>query len=111
MASTVISTRTATIADVGTVSDAVPLLNGTITGIVMPAAFTGTALSFQVSADGVTYTALYDASNALEGIIVTQGRAYSVNPTVFAGWPYAKVVSNATEGGSRAVTLVVRPVA
>lgn len=101
---------TATIANGGTLSDAVDLGASTVCGLILPAAFTGTGLSFQVSADGVTYVALYDSSNTAESMTVTQGRAYSVNPSVFAGWQYAKVVSNAAEGASRAVTLVVRPV-
>lgn len=105
-----ISTKTATIANGATISDGIPLLSGTITGLILPAAFTGTALTFQVSQDGSTYTALYDSSNTAESMTVAQGRAYSVNPAVFAGWQYAKVVSNAAEGASRAVMLVVRPV-
>lgn len=101
---------TATIASSGTTSGVVTLGSATITGIVLPAAFTGTTLTFQVSADGSTYVALYDSTDTLETMTVTQGHGYSVNPTVFAGWPYMKVVSGSTEGSSRTITLVTRPV-
>jgi hypothetical protein len=101
---------TATIASGASTSGAIALGAGTITGIVLPAAFTGTALSFQVSADGSTYVALYDSTNTLESMTVAQGRGYSVNPAVFAGWPYMKVVSGSTEAGSRDLILVTRPV-
>lgn len=108
--STSIATATATIANGATVSGVVALDAATVTGIVLPAAFTGTSLSFQVSADGSTYVALYDSTNTLESMTVTQGRGYSVNPAVFSGWPYMKVVSGSTEGGSRDLILVTRPV-
>jgi hypothetical protein len=101
---------TATIASAATTSGAITLGANTITGMVLPAAFTGTALSFQVSADGATYVALYDSTNTLETMTVAQGRGYSVNPTVFAGWPYMKIISGSTEAASRAITLVTRPV-
>lgn len=105
-----IAVLTATIASGQTVSGAVALPSATMSGLILPAAFTGTSISFQVSVDGSAYVALYDSSNALETVTVTQARAYSLNPTVFAGWPYAKLVSNAAEGGSRAITVVTRPV-
>lgn len=103
-------TTTATIASGDTTSNAVDLSNGTITGLSMPAAFTGTALTFQVSMDGATYQLLYDSTNTLESMTVAQGRAYSVNPSVFAGWLYVKLVSNVAEGAARAVTLAIQPV-
>lgn len=108
--STSIQAVTATIANSATVSNAVTLDAATITGIVMPAAFTGTTLTFQVSADGSTYVALYDSTGTLESMTVAVSCGYSLNPAVFAGWPYMKVVSGSTEGGSRAITLVTRPV-
>jgi hypothetical protein len=58
---------TATIASAATTSGAITLGANTITGMVLPAAFTGTALSFQVSADGATYGALYDSTNTPSG--------------------------------------------
>lgn len=99
-----------TIATSTTVSAAVDLGANTITGIQMPAAFTGTALTFQVSSDGSTYVPLYDASSTQYSMPVGPSRGYSIDPAVFAGWPYVKVVSGTTEVANRTITLLVRPV-
>jgi hypothetical protein len=76
----------------------------------MPAAFTGTTLTFQVSADGSTYVPLYDSSGTLQSMTVAVSCGYSLNPTVFAGWPYLKVVSGSAQGRIAAITLLTRPV-
>lgn len=94
----------------GTVSAAADLVGTSICGLSLPAAFTGTAVSFQTSADNSTWQALYDNTNTLISATVTQARNYSLNPANFAGWRYVKAVSNATEGGARTVTLVCRQV-
>jgi hypothetical protein len=108
--STSIVAVTATIANGATVSGAVDLGAATVTGIQMPAAFTGTTLTFQVSADGSTYVPLYDSSGTLQSMTVAVSCGYSLNPTVFAGWPYLKVVSGSAQVGSVAITLLTRPV-
>jgi len=92
------------IANGGTVSDAISFQPFAQGGFVLPAAFTGTAVSFQVSADGVTYVALYDATNTLVSIAVTQGRGYAFPIALFA-FGFVKIVSNGAEGGARTIQL------
>lgn len=75
-------------------------------GLLMPAAFTGSTLSFQVGVDGTTFSALYDAAGAAVVLPVTQGRAVAM-PAGILPWPYCRVVSNSTEGTARTLTVVV----
>lgn len=105
------STTTAAIANGATTSGAVSLEGVTILGIIMPATFTGTALTFQVcDTSGGTYVALYDSTNAAVSVTVGTSRAYYLDPAIFAAWRFVKVVSGSTEGGARSITLLTRPV-
>lgn len=102
---------TVTIANSGTTSGEADLIGTSLCGIIMPAAFTGTSLTFQVSnASGGTYQTLYDSTNATISVAVTQGRSYSLNPTNFAAWRYIKVVSGSSEGAARDIILVSRQI-
>jgi hypothetical protein len=72
----------------------------------MPAAFTGTTLTFQVSADGSTYQALYDSTGANQvSMAVAASRSYDL-PAELASWPYWKIVSGSAEGDARSLTVV-----
>ena len=99
-----------TIASSGTVSTAANLLGMRLVGIVTPAALTGTALTFQGSADGSTYTALYDTAGDAVGATVAADRWVVLDPADFAGIPYIKAVSGSAEAAERTITLIVRPV-
>jgi ABC-type spermidine/putrescine transport system permease subunit II len=82
-----------------------------IVGFIMPAAFTGTALTFQVSKDDSTYTALYDSANAQVSFTVAASRAYGFKQdirAVLSQWSFLKVVSNGTEAADRTIEFVVR---
>lgn len=69
----------------------------------IPATFTSTAVTFSVSHDqGVTYTALYNASNALVSITVAVSRAYPLPAEVFGATSF-KMVFGSAEGGARVV--------
>lgn len=100
-----------TIASGGTVSSEADLVGLSVCGIVMPATFTGTVVTFQTStSSGGTFQGLYDYTNTAVGATVTQGRNYSLNPANFAAWRYVKAVSGSAEGGDRIVTLICRQV-
>jgi len=101
-------TKTATIANGGTVSDAIDLEGRGLTAMVMPAAFTGTTITFQGSVDGVTYQALYNASNSAVSMTVAASRTYLFTPGDFSGIRYLKVVSGSAEGAARSILLVAR---
>lgn len=94
----------AVIASSGTKSGALALQGMALVGMIFPAAFTGTAVTFEVSdALAGTYTPLYDAANSLVSMTIAQGRAYAVDPANFQGINFLKIVSNATEGSARTI--------
>lgn len=97
--------QTLTIANGATKSDAFDNRNCEHAGVVIPAAFTGASISFEVSADGATYQALYDTSDALVSQNVTQGRSYDL-PNALDGWPFFKIVSASAEGAARSIVVV-----
>jgi hypothetical protein len=101
---------TATILISGTVSDAIQLgSREVIVGVILPATFTGTGLSFQVSDDNATFGALVDTAGANVGATgLTAGKCFSIDPVVTAPWNFVKVVSNAAEAAQRLVTLIIQ---
>ncbi len=97
---------TATITSGQSIGNALQVGAYTAVSIQTPAALTGTALSFQVSLDGVTYTVLNDTTTgAALSFAAAASKAYSIAPIVFVGWRYLKVVSNAAEGAGRSFIL------
>lgn len=100
--------QTVTIANADTISGAIALKHFVLWGLVLPS-ISGTSLSFQVSADGVTYQALYDDAGDQVTIPVAAAtpRSYTL-PAALAAWPWAKIVSNLAEGGERTLTLVAK---
>lgn len=101
-----------TIANNGTVSDALSLgsVGHTVVGLITPGTLTGTAFTFQASADGTTYVAVYDKTGAAYSVTVSTSRYILLPPADFAGIQYLKVVSGSTETGERVITVVTRPV-
>lgn len=87
-------TVTATIALNASLSGAVHLGSGVLTGIVMPAAWDAAGLTFQVSADdGTTYNNLYDEFGAEVAVSASTSRFIRLNPTEWLGVQYLKVRS------------------
>lgn len=105
-----------TIANGATVSDALfmgasPNPDGGLAGFVMPAAFTGASVTFQVSLDDSTYQALYDSANSQISITVSASRTYALKQDVRSAlqpWPYVKIVSASAEGGARTIPAIYR---
>jgi hypothetical protein len=88
----------------GTKTAAISCGGMALVGIVLPAAFTGTTLTFEVCDTlAGTYTPLYDSSNSLVSMTVAQGRAYAVDPKNFQGINFLKIVSGSTEGSARTI--------
>jgi len=99
------SVKTLTIANGGTTSTTLDARQFAMFGLAVPAAFTGTAISFLVSnVSGGTFQALYDSLGVVVSMAVTQGRSYDL-PSALAAWPFIQIVSNGAEGGAR--TLLV----
>ena len=70
-------------------------------GFILPATFTGTGLSFLVSADGITFVP-FNNDAGLVSLTVAQGGAYAFPINLFPfGW--IKLKSDATEGAARVI--------
>jgi hypothetical protein len=74
-----------------------------LVGILFPAAFTGTAVTFEVSnkIDG-TYVPLYNSAG-LVSYTIAQGRFYAIDPKDFYGVNFLKIKSGSAEGAARAL--------
>ena len=93
---------TVTIANSGTTSTAIDTAEYVAIGIILPAAFTGSAITFSVSQDNTTYGTLYTAANAAQSITVTQARAYPM-PDDALKFRYVKLISGSSEEGARTI--------
>lgn len=89
-----------------------------LVALQMPATWATADLTFDVSADGTTYGPLY--WNGAEFTVEAAGgavasAAISLDPAVFAGWPFVKVRSGTSgtpvnQGADRVVTALTREV-
>ncbi len=96
-----------TIPNAGTFTPTIPLEGNRFPlGIVIPAAFTGTALTFLASpTEGGTPVAVYYEST-LYSVTVAPDRHVSLNPNAFASVKFLQIVSNLAEGAARNLILV-----
>lgn len=98
-----------TIANAASTSAAIPTQGLTLVGIQLPAAFTGTAITFTGSVDGTTYQPVYSTTSGTAlSYTVAQGHYVAIDPTPFYGLAYIKLVSGSTEGGARAITVTLK---
>jgi hypothetical protein len=87
---------TATIAAGASLSGAVDCQLGRVRGLVLPAVWDTAALTFQVSADGVTYKNLYDNGGTEVNFTVAAGRAVGIDhdkSAILGEWRYLKIRS------------------
>lgn len=101
----------ANIAASGTVSQEIDLGDLSITHLLMPAAFTGTAITFQASiAPGGTFYPVYTDAGAAVSVTVANERAVALSEAVrnnLRGLRIVKIVSGSSEAGARVVGLQV----
>lgn len=108
-----IETRTVTIANGASLSDAVDLGGRKLVAIDMPASWTAASLTFQASVDGVTFDNVYDG--ATERALIVGASYYSaLNIGDWVGFRHLKIRSGTAgtpvnQGGARTLTLVVQP--
>ena len=96
------------IANGATTSGEIDLGNRTLCGIHLPAAFTGTALSFTVStASGGTFQTL-QKGGADYSITVAQGKYVALSPSDFAGARFIKIVSGTAQEAARSIVVAAR---
>ena len=97
----------AVIPNAGTDSAVVTVpVNKCLLGFRIPGTFSGTAVSFKMGMESTdTQRAIYDGAS-LVSIAVTANRYYYVDPKIFVGCNFITLVSNATEGAERTISLV-----
>lgn len=99
----------ASIANGQTVSAAIPTKGLTLVGIQLPAAFTGTAMTFQGSVDGTTYQAVYSTTSGTAlSYTVAQAHYVAIDPVPFYGLAFIKLVSGSSEGGARSFSVTLK---
>jgi len=109
----------AAISNGGSLSAAVELTEGQLVGVLMPAAWTAAALSFDGSHDGSTYAPVYGADGEVKiastHISTSERRLFWLDPINFLGVKAVKVRSGlngavVAQGAARTVTLLMRGV-
>ena len=96
-----------TVATSTTISSAVDTEGMIPCGIVTPGTLTGTSITFQGSIDGVTFVPIYK-DGAAYSITVAASQYVYVNPLVFLGLRYIKLVSGSAEAANRTLWVVAR---
>jgi hypothetical protein len=101
------SGTTATIANAGTVSNAVDFSYSDGGGFALPAAFTGAAMTFNVcnTRTGTFQQLMNAAGSAAVSVTVAAGKSYPL-PVELEAWPYFQFVSGTAEGGARTIIVV-----
>ena len=102
--------KVATIAISTTTSDAVDLDGLALVGLHMPAAFTGTALTFSVNDGEGTYNVLADGAGADVSKTVAASKFINLAPSDFAGVNKIKLISGSSEAAAREIRLVLRDI-
>lgn len=100
--------QSTTIANGAQSSAAIPTGGKRLCGIIFPAAFTGTAITFEASSviDG-TYVPVYNSGGALSYTVGTS-RYVAVDPKDFEGIAFLKVKSGSAEGALRTLLLALK---
>lgn len=101
--------RTATIVSGQSASTIVDLKGFSLTGILLPGAFTGTSLIFLMSANGTNFFNVYvTTSGTALSYTVSAAHYYAIDPVAFYGIRYLKIVSGSTEAADRVLTLSLK---
>jgi hypothetical protein len=99
-------TDTVTIASSGTTSQAISMTRNRVPiAVLTPAALTGTTFTFQASVDGTNFYDLYNGSSAYS-VTVAPSRYIALNPDVFQGVFYIRIVSGSAEGALRTIYVI-----
>jgi len=87
---------TCTVTSGQTVSAAIDTAGFRNMGLVVPSTFDGTAITFQVSHDNSTYSALYDILNNQVSMTISVSRNYDL-PGELMAWRYIKIVCGTSQ--------------
>lgn len=94
-----------TIANEGTTSTAFDARGYATFGLIMPASFTGTSVTFVVSHDNVLYQTLTDSSGNAVALTVAVEKSYKLSDDL-APWRYFKIVAGTSQAAARTLTLM-----
>lgn len=105
----------ATIANGGSLSNAIAFSGRAFVGLVMPAAWTAAVLTFQGSVDGTTFVDIYDAGGNEVTFQVAASHFCSGGATDFVGLSHIKVRSGpgggaVNQGADRSIILSLRQI-
>ena len=96
-----------TIASGATASSAINLRGYAQAGYLIPSAFSGATVTFQVSAENTTYQVLHDSTNTVITQTVTASKAYALPISCFA-FGYVKLISASAEGADRTIIVSLK---
>lgn len=100
---------TTSIASGATESAAINFQGCTLCGIFLPAAFTGTSLSFSAAAsEGGSFLPLQQSDGTLLTVPVTANRYLALDASLFMGVRFLRIISNASEAAGRTLVLAAR---
>lgn len=78
-------------------------------GVKIPAAFTGTALTFEMcDTAGGTYVPVNGIDGTPISYVVAQGNYYAIDPKNFHGINFLKIKSGSSEGADRALVVSMK---
>lgn len=99
----------ATIANGASQSSIINVRGRDVVGVQMPAAFTGTAITFTASFDGATFQALYDTAGNAVSYTVAASRYIQIPRGTLGGMQALRLVSGSAEGAGRTVQVILQP--
>jgi hypothetical protein len=106
---------TITIPASGTISDTISLVNQTLVGIQMPAAWSAADLTFRVSPDNINFSDMYDQFGNEFVVKTSASRFVVLNPADWVGVRFLSVRSGTvgtpvTQPSARDITFINRAV-
>lgn len=101
----------AVIAISGNTSAEIDLQGNTVVGVHMPAAFTGTSITFQAAqGSGGTYQPVKDGAGNSYSLTVAAAQFIPIDPVKMSGVRFMKIVSGSTEAAERTLQVVSKPI-
>lgn len=102
--------KSVTVASGQQLSESVSTDGMLLTGILLPATVTGTALTFDFSLDNSTFIDVVETDGTEVSYTVTAGDVVRVDPSgwAFASSGYIKVDTGSAEGADREIVLIFR---
>lgn len=106
------TTATATIANGASLSNAVSLGTSDLISIIMPAAWTAAALTYQFSVDGTNFYDAYSATAELTATSTGASRIININAATYDAARYIKIRSGTSatpvnQAADRTLTLIL----